>query len=93
MPKCGKDTKSKSKAKTFCLLRWIQDETVSVLPITTTKAGQKVYPGSFGDFKWLVTFYEAEVLKVSGKILDLLLCGHGTATYALVHVSLHVEYA
>lgn len=64
MPKRGKGGASKTS---FCLLRWIEDETVSVLPVTAAKSGQKVYPGIYGEFKWLRQLYEAEVLKVSGK--------------------------
>ena len=60
--------RSKTK-KTFCLLRWIEDETVSVLPVTATKTGQKVYPRVYYKFKCLAKFYEAEILKVSGKAL------------------------
>lgn len=48
-------------------MRWIEDETVSVLPVTAAKAGQNVYPGVYSDFKWMGKLYEAEVLKVSGK--------------------------
>ena len=72
MPKRGKE-KGATK-KTFCLLRWIEDETVSVLPTTAAKAGQKVYPGVYCEFKWLKNVYEAEVLKVSGKIIIIIQC-------------------
>ena len=67
-PKRGKEKKSTEK-KTFCPLRWIEDETVSVLPVTAAKTGQKVYPGVYGDFKWLKKVYEAQVLKVSGEFM------------------------
>ena len=49
MPKRGKV----AGKKTFCLLRWIEDETVSVLPATSANTGHKVYPGVYCEFKWL----------------------------------------
>ena len=67
MPKRGKSNKKK-----FCLLRWLEDETVSVLPATAAKTGQKVYPGCYCKFKWLTKFYEVEILKVLGTMTLLL---------------------
>lgn len=66
-----KSKKSATEKKKFCLLRWIEDETVSVLPATSAKAGQSVYPGVYAEFKWLKNTYEAEVLRISGKGLGL----------------------
>ena len=40
-----------------------------MLPIKTAKDGQKVYQGTYADFKWLGKSYESEVLKVSGNAL------------------------
>lgn len=57
----------KGAEKKFCLLRWLEDETVSVLPTTAAKAGQNLYSGVYAEFKWLRTVYEAEVLRISGK--------------------------
>lgn len=54
---------------TFCLLRWIEEECVSVVWEDTVKKGMKVYPGAIAEFKWLGKFYEAEILKISSKIL------------------------
>ena len=68
----GGKTKTK-QAKNFCLLRWICAETVSVLPETTVRPGQKVYTGAIAEFKFAGTFYEAEVLKVSGECSHTLL--------------------
>lgn len=57
------------QAKNFCLLCWICDETVSVLPESTVHPGQRVYTGAIAEFKFTGTFYEAEVLKVSGECM------------------------
>ena len=64
----AKRTKAAAEKK-FCLLRWLEEETVSVLPIKSAKDGQKVYQGAYADFKWLGKCYEAEVLKISGNAL------------------------
>jgi len=59
--------KKEEKPSKFCLVRWVDEETVSVLPVRAAKEGQKVFQGSYTDFKWLGHPYEAEVLKISGK--------------------------
>ena len=74
MPPKGKGKKGAEKK--FCLLRWIEDETVSVLPTTAAKTGQNLYPGVYAEFKWLRTVYEAEVLRISGKTLMTLRTGY-----------------
>ncbi len=73
--------KKEEKPRKFCLVRWLDDETVSVLPVQAAKEGQKVFQGSYADFKWLgKQLYEAEVLKISGKgvtgvrFYDVILC-------------------
>ena len=73
MPKRSQSGKGPSEKK-FCLVRWLEEETVSVLPIKSAKDGQKVYQGAYANFKWLGKFYEAEVLKVSGNELNLRRC-------------------
>ena len=57
--------KAKAGSPKFCLLRWLEDKTVSVVPATTAEAKQKVYVGAIVNFKWLKQMYEAEVLKIS----------------------------
>ena len=46
-----------------------------LLPESTVRPGQRVYTGAIAEFKFAGTFYEAEVLKVSGEcsytLLDL----------------------
>ena len=69
----SKRTKKEGALK-FCLLRWIEDETVSVVRADTVKKGMEVYVGAFAEFKWLGKFYEAEVLKISGKTPILFEC-------------------
>lgn len=57
--------KSKVKAKTlrFCLVRWLEDETVSVVPATS--ADGKLSVGEMRSFKWIRKLYDAEVLRLS----------------------------
>lgn len=51
----------------FALVRWLEEETLSVLLATSVKSEQKVYAGAYADFKWGGKYYEGEVLAVSGK--------------------------
>ena len=51
----------------FCLLRWLEDDTVSVVREDSTKKGMTVHVVAYADFKWSGSFYEAEVLKISSK--------------------------
>jgi len=61
--------KSKSKAKTqrFCLVRWLEDESVSVVPATSADGKQKLSVGEMRSFKWIGKLYDAEVLRLSGE--------------------------
>lgn len=52
----------------LCLVRWVEDETLSVLPTSAIQVGQTAYVGAFGDFKWGGKFYEGEVLQMSGEL-------------------------
>jgi len=67
MPKRGK---SKTKAQQFCLVRWLEDETVSVV-LASSAADSKQNPcvGAIQKFKWTGgKSFDAEVLKLSGEI-------------------------
>lgn len=59
--------KTGSGAGKFCLLRWLAEEQVSVVPSSSIRPGQKCYVGAIGEFKWQGKFYEGEVLKLSGQ--------------------------
>lgn len=61
-----KKASGKKSVGKFCLLRWLNDEQVSVELSSTIRQGQKCYVGAIGEFKWQGKFYEAEVLKTSG---------------------------
>ena len=53
----------------YALVRWVGEETLSVVLLTTARKTEKVYSGSFTEFKWGGKYYEGEVLKLSGLIL------------------------
>ena len=36
----------------FILVRWLEEENLSVLPTTSARSGEKVHTGAFGQFKW-----------------------------------------
>jgi len=61
--------KSKAKAKTlkFCLVQWLEDETVSVVPATSADGKHKLSVGEMRSFKWIRKLYDAEVLRLSGE--------------------------
>ena len=50
----------------FLLVRWVEDESTSVLPGSSARPGQEVYAGAFGEFKWAGKYYDGEVLSTSG---------------------------
>ncbi len=56
-----------SDDKKFALVRWVEEETLSVMSATSLRAGQKMYTGAFADFKWAGKYFEGEVLAVSGE--------------------------
>lgn len=53
--------------RSFCLIRWIEDESVFAIPTTSIKPGRTAYTGALGEFKWLGKYYEGEVLGISGE--------------------------
>ncbi len=53
--------------KIFLLVRWMEDETVGVVPVTAVKKGQEFDVGAYVETKFKKKFYESEVLKISGK--------------------------
>ena len=55
----------------FILVRWLEEENLSVLQATAACPGDKVYVGAFGEYKWGGKYYEGEILGVSGKCLGL----------------------
>lgn len=56
-------------SKKKVLVRWLEDETVGVMPISAIAKEDKginVFPGAIAKIKWKKLFYDAEILKVSG---------------------------
>lgn len=55
-------------SKEFVLVRWVQDETVGVMPATAAGKGERLYPGLLTKMKWKgKKSYEVEILKISSK--------------------------
>ncbi|XP_019860258.1 PREDICTED: uncharacterized protein LOC100637058 isoform X2 [Amphimedon queenslandica] len=53
-------------AKSFMLVRWLEDEKVGVMPVSAAKTGVKPYVGAYIDVKWTRgKYYEAEILRIS----------------------------
>lgn len=70
----------KGKEKTFVLVRWLEDETVSVMPLTAIHQDFTAHVGAVVRVKWSRRkYYDAEILKisrecVSGNIDDAGVC-------------------
>lgn len=58
----------KSKKK-VCLVKWIEEDSVGIVPLDHIQKGQRADVGAVAEFKYLKKYYDAEVLKVSGKLL------------------------
>jgi len=56
----------KGKEKTFVLVRWLEDETVSVMPLTAIHQDFTAHVGAVVRVKWGGRkYYDAEILKKS----------------------------
>ena len=44
--------KSKDKDKRIILVRWIEDETVGVMPLSALRKGEQAYVGAVVQVKW-----------------------------------------
>ena len=54
--------------KEFALVRWLEDETVGVMPLSSVKKGYNPFAGATVKMKWRgKREYEAEILKISRK--------------------------
>jgi len=52
--------------KSYLLMRWVEDESLSIISSTAARSADKLYVGATGDFKWSGRFYNGEVLGISG---------------------------
>ncbi len=79
--------------KVFLLVRWLEDETVGVFPVTAVKKGQGYYVGACIDTKYKKKLYHSEVLKISGKSNDVLSvnCSLRVITKLQLLLCLHVQ--
>ena len=53
------------------LVRWLTDESIGVVPTSSIQKGEIPNVGNVARVKWGSKFYEAEVLQVSSKLLQL----------------------
>ena len=53
--------------KKFAVVRWVDEESVGVMPLSAVRSGQKPYVGSFVEMKYQSKYYEAEILKIDSK--------------------------
>ena len=52
----------------LALVNWVEEGSVSVMPVSAAKDGDKLYPGSIVSMKFHRKYYEAEILKISGTL-------------------------
>ena len=52
----------------YMLVRWIGEETLSVLPSCKSRGGDIPIVGLTGDFRWSGRYYEGEILALSGRL-------------------------
>ena len=66
---CADAMSKKSKSPVYCLVRWLENESVGVIPKSSVRKGQtdKVCVGEICEFKYGGKFYDAKMLKISGK--------------------------
>lgn len=61
-------TKRKAvSGKKYCLVHWIEDDQIGVIPETYIKKGQMKSVSAYVDCKWGKKYYQARILKMSGK--------------------------
>ena len=52
---------------TFALVRWVEEESVGVMPLSAVRSGQKAFVSAIVEMKFKSMYYEAEILKISGE--------------------------
>ena len=61
-----------SSSKQFALVRWTEDEKVGVMPISAVVKDYTPYVGAIVKMRWRgKKLYEAEILKISGKLSSI----------------------
>lgn len=60
-----------SSKQEFALVRWLVDESVGVMPVTAVKKGLEAYVGVVVAMRFHKKLYDAEILKISGKLFIL----------------------
>lgn len=76
--------KGGSSSKKFVLVRWMEDETVGVMPISAVMEDYTPYSGAIVKMRWRgKKLYDAEILKISGKLAAS--CSKRIAAMLLLH--------
>ena len=58
----------KPKERQFVLVRWLDDETVSVMPLSAVCKDDRAYVGAVVKVRWNGwKLYDAEIMKISGE--------------------------
>lgn len=54
------------KKKVHCLILWLEEDAVGIVPESNIKSGQTAAVGAIAEFKFKQKYYDARVLKMSG---------------------------
>ena len=77
-----------SMAKKFALVRWLEEKSVGVMPISSAQNPEELYVGCVTKMKWTrgKKLYDVEILKLSGKCYKYKIEATVTTTliYALI---------
>ena len=73
----------------FALVNWLEDDSVGVMPLSAAKDGEKVYPGATVSLKFQRNYYDAEILKISGKSVKIHAAQYFISA-CIRHPSMHV---
>lgn len=52
---------------TFALVRWLEEESVGVMPLSAVRSGQKTFVSAIVQMKYQGRYYEAQILEISGE--------------------------
>ena len=64
----------------FALVSWLEEGSVGIMPLTAARDRDKLHVGAIVPMKFQGKYYDAEILKISGKNKWMLYC--------MIHVQL-----
>lgn len=76
IPLAGVSSRALIDMPTFALVRWLNDESVTAMPLSALKDKNSAIVGATVDMIWTKgKTYEAEILKISSEQFSVVSCG------------------